>query len=260
VLLQQTAVSRNETPLIGWFGIEFGRALASCAEIGIQSGFLLHCDLDRLLSMLCEATLQLAGFKPSENGGMVGSPEPQALPEEAGFLLDQIAEIGMYAHQIDDKAYSDWFVQPAIVLASLENKLEELNPRTTGPPGRVSSSGREEQQHGRERWLASRSLAARCLVNYATQQLRDGACPQSDPPVHGWRQLGEQARSNNPQLWSKAKDLAMSTAVHPSRMPPGHDEADVQQRLTLFFDAVQTRVAALGAVHPRAAVGQRRRT
>ena len=38
VLTGQTIVSCNDIPLIGWFGNEFGRALVSCAEIGIQSG------------------------------------------------------------------------------------------------------------------------------------------------------------------------------------------------------------------------------
>jgi hypothetical protein len=243
VLLGRTAVSCNEIPLIGWFGNEFGRALVRCAEIGIQSGFLLHYDLDRILTVLSEATLQLAGFKPSERGEIADAPKLQPLSEEAGFLLDQISEIGMYAYQLDDNAYRDWSARPAIVLASLENKLEEFNARMTDRPYLASSSELGETPHGYERYLAARSLAAWCLVNYAFHQSKDSACPQDDPPVLGLSQLGEQARSD-PQLWSEAKGLAMSSAMHPFWMPPVRDEPDVQQCLNMFLDTVETWVAA----------------
>jgi hypothetical protein len=222
--LDPTAVPCHEEPLTGWFGHEFGRALASGAEVGIDSGYLVHGDLDRILMALSEATLQLAGFKSSEKGDTADHPGLQALPEEAGFLLDQIAEIGIYAYQVDDKAYKDWFVRPAIVLANLENKLEGVRARTTGRP-----------------YLAGRSLAAWCLANYAFQPSVDGACRPGDPPVHGWRQLGVQAQSD-PQLWSEAKGLAMSPAKNPAWMPPVRDEPDGQQDLSMFLDAVQTRV------------------
>jgi hypothetical protein len=224
MLLDPTAVPCHETPPTGWFGHEFGRALASGAEVGIDSGYLLHGDLDRILMVLSEATLQLADVEPSGKGDTADHPGLQALPEDAGFLLDQIAEIGMYAYQVDDKAYKDWFVRPAIVLASLENKLERVCAGTTGRP-----------------YLAGRSLAAWCLVNYAFQPSVDGACGPGDPPVHGWRQLGTQARSD-PQLWSEAKGLAMSPAKYPAWMPPVEDEPDGQQGLSTFLDAVQIRV------------------
>ena len=243
VPLDQTGVSCNDIPLIGWFGNEFGRALASCAENGIQLGFLLHDDLDRILMVLNEATLQLAGFKPPKRGEIANSPKLQPWSEEAGYILDQIAEIGMYACQIGDNAYRDWCTRTAIVLASLENKLEEFNPRTTGRRYPASSSELGERPHGYERYLASRSLAAWCLVNYAFQQSQDGACPQNDPPVHGWSQLGEQTRSN-PQLWTEAKGLAMSPAMHPFWMSPVRDKPDAQQRLKMFLDTVEARVAA----------------
>ncbi|HSC48028.1 MAG TPA: hypothetical protein VLG68_08070, partial [Gammaproteobacteria bacterium] len=100
-LLDPKSAPPKET---GWFGDEFGRALARCAEVGIRSGVLLRRDLDRLLVVMGGATLQLAGFRrPGEEG--IGPAEDPALPQEAGFLLDRIAEIGMYAFQVKHDAY-----------------------------------------------------------------------------------------------------------------------------------------------------------
>jgi hypothetical protein len=152
---------------------------------------------------------------------------------EAGLLLDRIAEIGMYAFQVQDKAYSDWFVRPAIVLASLENKLEVLQGRP------------EHREHpdGQEHCLAGRSLAAWCLANYAFQRYKDSANPKAKPTVHGRHRLGEQARINL-QLWEEAKKLAGDPAMHPSWMPNVRDEPDGQQHLNTFLDNVQALVAA----------------
>jgi hypothetical protein len=246
ILLDPRGVPRNDRSRFGWFGDEFGRALARCAEVGIRSGLLLRRDLDRLLVVMGGATLQLAGFKPPEKDA-IGPPQARPLPEETGFLLDRIAEIGMYAFHVEDKAYSDWFVRPAMVLASLENKLEELDARTTGLSLLESGSEHAEHQNKHEYCLAARSLAAWCLVNYAFQQpeggAKDAVTPQASPPIHGWRRLGNQARSN-PPLWVEAKGLAMSSAIHPPWMAPVQDEPDGDQRLSMFLDEVQTRVAA----------------
>ena len=246
ILLDPRGVLRNDTSRFGWFGDEFGRALARCAEVGIRSGLLLRRDLDRLLVVMGGATLQLAGFKPPEKGA-IGPPQARPLPQEAGFLLDRIAEIGMYAFHVEDKAYSDWFVRPAMVLASLENKLEELDARTTDLPLLESGSEHTEHQNRQKYCLAARSLAAWCLVHYAFHQPEYGAKgtakPKGAPPIHGWRRLGKQGRSS-PQLWDEAKGLAMSSAIHPSWMAPFQDKPDGDQRLNTFLDEVRTQVAA----------------
>jgi hypothetical protein len=241
-LLDPRGVRRNEMSPIGWFGDELGRALARCAEVGIRSGVLLRRDLDRLLVVLGGATLQLAGFRPPGND-RISSAEDPSLPEEAGFLLDRIAEIGMYAFQVDNTAYSDWFVRPALVLASLENKLEGLDARVNGPQLCESSPANGEHAHMQEHCLAARSLAAWCLVNYTFQHSKDGASTQGEPTAEGWRRLGEQARTN-PQLWDEAKRLAVSPAMHPSWMPLDQDEPDRQQHLSRFIDRVQALVTA----------------
>ena len=89
--LLDPSVPPKGASLTGWFGDEFGRALARCAEVGIRSEMLLRRDLDRLLVLLGGATLQLAGLRRSGEEG-IGSAKT-ALSEEAGFLLDRIAEI-----------------------------------------------------------------------------------------------------------------------------------------------------------------------
>jgi hypothetical protein len=66
VLLAPRGGLEEETSHEGWFGDEFGRALARSAEVGMRSGQLLLRDLDRLLVVLGGATLQLAGFERSE--------------------------------------------------------------------------------------------------------------------------------------------------------------------------------------------------
>ena len=243
VLPGQTIVSYNDIPVIGWFGNEFGRALVRCAENGIHSGSLTQCDLDHILTVLSEAALQLAGFKPSKRRGIADAPQLQPLSEEAGFLLDQIAEIGIYAYQIEDNAYRDWSARAAIILADLENKLEKFYVRTTSRLHLASSSEPGEHPNGSGHYLAGRSLAAWCLVNYVFQQSKDSACSKNDPSVYGLSQLGEQARSD-PQLWSEAMGFAMRPGMHPCRMSPVRDDPDVQQRLNMFLDTVKTRVTA----------------
>lgn len=241
------------TPQRGWFGDEFGRALARCAEVGIRSGGLLRRDLDRLLVVLGGATLKLAGLQGPEEEHI--DPKVRPLPEEAGFLLDRIAEIGMYAFQVRNEAYSDWFERPALVLASLEGKLDRLGVQVTGPPflecshangGHQAVHGHEPlhgQQHRQEHCLAGRTLAAWCLVNYTFQQSNDGVSTQGVPTAKGWHRLGTEATTSR-QLWDEAKRLAMSQAMHPSWVPVFHDDPEGRQRLNTFFDEVQTLVRA----------------
>ena len=200
----------------------------------MRSGQLLLRDLDRLLVVLGGATLQLAGFERSEKDGIADAHEFQELHEEADFLLIRIAEIGMFACQIDDKAYNNWFSRPAIILASLENKLEILES---------SPERRRHQSSEQESCLASRALAAWCLVNYTLDRLRENASPQDKLTAYGRHRLGEQARTN-PQLWEEAKRLAGKSNMHPSWMPHVWDEADSQQRLSTFVKNVQTLVFA----------------
>jgi hypothetical protein len=226
----------------GWFGDEFGRALARCAEVGIQSGTLLRRDLDRILVTLGGATLQLAGLvQPGEEDK--GPPPRLPLPEEIEFLLDRIAEIGMYAVQIDNKAYSDWFERPALLLASLEEKLEGVHVQETGPPLPGGSPAHDGQPNEPTRSLAARSLAAWCLVNYTIQQSGDGAAAQGMPTARGRSRLGRQAETS-PELWNEAKRLALTPAMHPAWMPFADDEPDAQQRLSTFLDDVQTLIAS----------------
>jgi hypothetical protein len=251
--LGDECVPREARSRTGWFGDEFGRALARCAEVGIRSGGLLRRDLDRLLVVLGGATLQLAGFQGPEEERI--DPKVQPLPEEAGFLLDRIAEIGMYAFQVRNEAYSDWFERPALVLASLEEKLEGLGVQVTGPPflecshangGHQAVHGHEPlhgQQPRQEHCLAGRALAAWCLVNYTFQQSNDGVSTPGVPTAKGRHRLGLEATTSR-QLWDEAKGLAMSTAMHPSWMPFFHDDPEGRQHLNTFFDEVQTLVRA----------------
>jgi len=169
--------------------------------------------------VLGAATLQLAGLESLEEERI--DPKVQSLPEEAGFLLDRIAEIGMYAFQVRDEAYTDWFVRPALILASLESKLEELDVQVTGPPFLESNltNGQHQPVHGhlspQEHCLAGRALAAWCLVNYTFHQATGGASTQGVPTAHGRHRLGDKAIAS-PQLWNEAKRLAMSPAMYPS--------------------------------------------
>jgi len=235
-LLDPSRVSLNEGPQEGWFGDEFGRALARCAEVGIRSGALLRRDLDQFLEVIGGATLNLADFEPKH-----GKPR-RPLHEEAEFLLNRIAEIGMYAFQYQDKPYNDWFVRPALVLASLESELEGIGSQVTGLPLYDSSSANGQRPPRQKHSLAGRSLAAWCLVNYTfQQQTKDSANPKGYPLAHGWRRLGEQARTK-PYLWIEAKSLAKSPDMHPSWMPLDRDEPDAQQRLDTFLDDMQALV------------------
>ena len=233
-LLDPASIPPEKKSQEGWFGDEFGRALARCAEVGIRSGALLRRDLDRILVTLGGATLQLAGFEePGEEGDRC-PPSLLPLPEEAGFLLDRIAEIGMYAVQFDDRAYRDWFERPALLLASLEERLESVDDLVTVPP-----LPGDEPTHS----LAGRALAAWCLVNYTFQQSSDGDDGRGVPTALGGPRLGDKARTG-PALWGEAKGLAMIPDMHPSWMPFARDEPDSQQRLNTFIEDVRTLVAA----------------
>ena len=214
-----------------WFSDEFGRALARSAEVGIRSGSLLRRDLDRLLVTMGGATLQLADLKPPTEKGE-GPPEGPS-PDDAGFLLDRIAEIGMYAIQVQDEAYSDWFPRPAVVLASLENKLEVLQ----------RSPEQRKHLHDQKYCLAARSLSAWCLANYAFQPFKDSPKPQGKPTAYGLHRLGVQARINR-RLWDEAKKLTWDPTIHPSWMSPVQDEPGGKQHLNDFLKNVQDLVSA----------------
>jgi hypothetical protein len=142
-------------------------------------------------------------------------------------------------------------MRPALILASLESKLENLDVQVTGPPFLESSheNGGHQPIHGnqplKEHCLAGRALAAWCLVNYTFQQSKDDTSIPSVPTAHGQHRLGEKTITS-PQLWEEAKMLAMSPAMHPSWMPLVHDDPEGQHRLKTFLDDVQTLVRTSG--------------
>jgi hypothetical protein len=242
VLLDPSGAPPSERYRVGWFGDEFGRALARGAEVGIKSGLLLRRDLDRLLVVLGGATLQLAGFVSPDKEATSSHAAP--LAEEANFLVDRIAEIGMYAYQVQDKAYSDWFRRPAIVLAGLEEKLEGIDARTSYPPLPKSSlhNGERKHAHNQGHCLAGRSLAAWCLLNYVLYISEVDRTTKGDIPAHGWRQLGEQARKSKEGLWDEAKLLALNSAIHPSWLPSIYEEPKRQERIEKFLNDIHIQV------------------
>jgi hypothetical protein len=218
---------------VGWFGDEFGRAIARSAEVGVWSNLLLR-DMDRLLVQLGAATLKLAGWTEPDAGAR--PPDADPLPEEAGHLLDRIAEIGMYAYQVQGQAYDEWFTRSAVVLANLEAQLERVDKRLPDPPLSETDGGREE--HG----LASRALAAWCLVNYVLHRSKpDQSTTRHHLDLHGAELLGRGIR-DDPQLWHEAMRLATNPAMHPSWLPNVRGHLGRQRDLDWHLAVVQRQV------------------
>jgi hypothetical protein len=219
---------------VGWFGDEFGRALARCAEIGIHSG-LLRRDTDRLLVVLGGATMQAAGLDPSMQ-------DTAPLPEEVGYLLDRIAEIGMYAWQVKDPPYDDWFIRPATVLAHLEARLESVQARATNPSPPVSQ-GTGDGEPDSHHHLASRALAAWCLVGYVLDRSKEKhtANQTVGPSLPALECLGGGARGDDDTLWPEARLLAVNPALHPSWLPSVR-ETGIQANLEEYLESVQNRI------------------
>jgi hypothetical protein len=238
-LLDRSRDGRLGSSRVGWFGDEFGRAVARCAEVGVWSN-LLQRDMDRLLVQLGAATLKLAGWV-SLSDRAKPAPVAEPLSEEVGHLLDRIAEIGMYAYQVQEKAYDEWFRRPAVVLANLEAELERINARLPDPP--LGESNGESKTH----WLASRSLAAWCLVNYVLRLSRRDQTPRAGVglELHADELLGDKARDNR-ELWAEAKRLAMNPAMHPNWLPTERGYPERQKSLERYLADVQKNVMNRG--------------
>jgi hypothetical protein len=192
----------------GWFGNELGRAVVRGLEVGIRGNLLLRRDADGLLALLYSCVITC---------------EKDGRAEEAGFLLDRIAEIGMFRLQVDDRIWKEWLELPVRYLASLEKKLEKSNRKCLAP--------RQDLQRGTQKApdpylcltrysLAARALAAWCLASQVLEQ---------SPTTDRLKELGEMAKGEPPDkaelLWKEAKSIACDDHILPRWLPDSHGHA-----------------------------------
>ncbi|MFD2094189.1 hypothetical protein [Blastococcus deserti] len=146
-----TAEERQEEKrLPGWFGGEIGRAAARSLETGIRGRTLLVRDADRILGTMCWATIR---FHEAE------------LTEEAAYLVDRIAEIGLFHQLADEKLYQTWCTQSsAFSLVKLADRLRDEPARLQLPPehGETAAEVPRTPPHS----LRDRVLVGWLLIKY----------------------------------------------------------------------------------------------
>jgi hypothetical protein len=154
---------------MGWFGNEVGRAVARAIEAGVRSNLLLRRDADMVVWMLRDEIVRCV---PLAAGDGVD------LPVEAGFMLDRLAEIGLFVRQVapDDPVWRQWFEQTSVQLADLEKRCEKRLDLTCPPPRpdverrRLVDGAVYLQETTRP--LAARALACWVLVHQALSDLQ----------------------------------------------------------------------------------------
>jgi len=158
----------------GWFGDELGRAFARSLETGILGGSLLLRDADRLLGLMCWAVEQFSGLDSD------GSSATE-LHEEAGYVLDRIAEIGLFGRMSPDSHFQEWCFHAASC-ALLRFAGGPSDTKATGVPEPRCGHVDGKTEKPRSKALADRALAGWILVvNEELRRTADGAAEW--PPV-----------------------------------------------------------------------------
>jgi hypothetical protein len=176
---------RGEAPrpsvLPGWFGDEFGRAVARSLETGILRSSLLQRDADRLLGLMCWAVERFG------RSGRAGQ-EASILAQESGYVLNWIAEIGLFSRSVPDSHFSTWCFRAS------SRTLLRFAGGSAGdaePGDRTSSAADQEYARSAARVLAGRALAGWILVT--NEELRRAADADGTtwPPTRpaDWRHL-----------------------------------------------------------------------
>lgn len=202
--------ARTDLYLDGWFGAELGRALVRGLEVGMR-GQLLRRDADRIINTLT-ACIRLSTVELGDGETHLRRrprTRPQ-LPDDAGYLIDRLAEAGLFCRQIDAKTvWRHWFENAASRLADLEKEFERGSLRTRTPT--LDAQPTVDPDPTEPTWpLAARALAGWCAVQKALD-VKPGL-------VHVSR-LGEHAEGRETTVWDPAIGLAEIGAISPTWLP-----------------------------------------
>ena len=142
--------SANSDELIGWFGDEIGRAAARSLETGIRSKALLVRDADRILGTMCWTILQLLKAQ-------------RPLLHEAGYLVDRIAEVGLFQALAEDPFYQEWCTKSSSsILVSLAEARIGDEGKFEIPPTHGSTADASPKYHT----LCERAFAGWLLIRF----------------------------------------------------------------------------------------------
>lgn len=196
--------------LQGWFGNEVGRALVRGLEVGMR-GQLLRRDADRIVETMAMC-ISIAGKGAGTHRPDSPLAEGPLLAEEAGFLLDRLAEAGVFCQQFRDPVWTDWFLGPAARLAHFEQAFERTGSTSLPPQLTPDPQGSEAPVEGHY-LLASRALVGWCLVQQALEQC--------DSPRAGEKLLGDAAHRalETEQVWKDALEIARNPDIQPAWLP-----------------------------------------
>ena len=108
---------RGKGDLPGWFGDELGRAAVRSVETGIRTGTLLVRDADRIQGTMKWAARCFVDGEPP-------------LLEDAGYLVDRIAEIGLFRQLAADELYRTWCTYSSVdILTDLAQRFRDVGGR-----------------------------------------------------------------------------------------------------------------------------------
>jgi len=194
-------------------------------ETGIRTGTLLVRDADRILGTMKWAALCFVGREPPP------LREPPLL-EEAGYLVDRIAEIGLFRQLAADDLYRTWCTYSSVdILTDLAERFRDVSDRKDRKlplPPLVGETGSDDEHHT----LQERVLVGWLLIKYDEYLTRSSTGRGStDSAAGATARDAERQRADGPlpvpPLVREHIETVMGTTAGdsaPSRAPADADE------------------------------------